>query len=83
LDEICWALNDRDTWVAITAERALLSAMGGGCQSPVGAHALVQGETLRLRAISFMGNKVRQAERCAPCQSAAQVGADLAVELKN
>ncbi|HMO66431.1 MAG TPA: hydroxymethylbilane synthase, partial [Verrucomicrobiota bacterium] len=47
---VCRALNHRPTWLAVTAERALLRAFGGGCHSPVGAHAVVRGDRLVLRA---------------------------------
>jgi hydroxymethylbilane synthase len=35
---------------AVTAERALLAALQGGCNVPLGAHAQVEGDVLRLRA---------------------------------
>jgi len=44
-------LDDRPTRTAITAERALLAAMGGGCQVPIGALGTVRGDTLQLRGI--------------------------------
>ena len=31
---------------AVTAERAVLAALGGGCQAPMGSHAYVDGQTL-------------------------------------
>ena len=34
------ALSDADTFAAITAERALMAALEGGCQVPIGAQAL-------------------------------------------
>jgi hydroxymethylbilane synthase len=37
----CRGLDDPDTRVAVTAERAVLSTLGGGCQVPIGAHAVV------------------------------------------
>ena len=36
---------------AVTAERALLETLGGGCQVPVGAHAVIDGSSVYLRAI--------------------------------
>ena len=33
------------------AERAVLSALGGGCLTPIGAHARVEGPQLHLMAI--------------------------------
>ena len=36
---ICARLNHHHTFQCVTAERAFLRAMGGGCQSPVAAYA--------------------------------------------
>jgi hydroxymethylbilane synthase len=47
----CQALDHAETRAAVTAERALLGALGGGCQTPIGAHAQVVGTSLRLMAI--------------------------------
>ncbi|HEX8072913.1 MAG TPA: hydroxymethylbilane synthase [Pyrinomonadaceae bacterium] len=41
-------LNHDATRAACTAERALLNALGGGCQVPIAAHATVQNGRLRL-----------------------------------
>src|ERR1035437_8726563 len=49
--DACAALDHRDTHAAITAERGLLAALGGGCQVPIGAHATVDGGRLRLEGI--------------------------------
>lgn len=43
-------VNDRSTAVAVAAERAVLAELGGGCLLPLGAWALVTGETLTLHA---------------------------------
>ena len=48
---IASTLDHRDTRFAVTAERAVLAALGGGCQVPIGAYATVQGESISLRAI--------------------------------
>jgi hydroxymethylbilane synthase len=32
--------------IAVTAERAVLAALGGGCQAPIGSHAYIDGDTL-------------------------------------
>src|SRR5204862_1117599 len=42
-------LNDPATRAAVLAERAFLREMGGGCQVPMGAHAVVDEGGLRLR----------------------------------
>jgi len=47
----CKALDHAPTRAAVTAERAVLAALGGGCSTPIGAYARVDGERLRLMAI--------------------------------
>jgi len=49
--EACRVLDHPDTHAAVTAERGVLSALGGGCQVPIGAHATVAEGWLRLRAV--------------------------------
>ena len=49
--QIAQRLEDLDTRAAVTAERAVLASLGGGCQAPMGAHATVGHRTIRLRAI--------------------------------
>lgn len=45
--ELLRPLNDIPTLTSVAAERALLRAMGGGCQVPIGAHGrLVDGKLL-------------------------------------
>lgn len=48
---VCAQLEDRAARCAVEAERALLAALGGGCQVPLGAHAWLDGGRLRLRAV--------------------------------
>jgi hydroxymethylbilane synthase len=47
----CLQLNHAPTQMAVTAERALLAALGGGCQVPIGAYATVAGNRLSLQAV--------------------------------
>jgi len=47
----CRSMNHAPTYAAITAERAVLEVLGGGCQVPVGAHAVVEGDRLRMLAV--------------------------------
>jgi len=49
--DICAALDHASTRAAVTAERAVLSALGGGCQVPIGAYAVLTGNELRLAAV--------------------------------
>jgi hypothetical protein len=43
-------LGDPHTDLAVRAERAFLRTLRGGCQAPVGAHAVYDGTTLRMHA---------------------------------
>jgi len=54
----CQKLNHAATHSAITAERALLAALGGGCQVPIGAYATVTGDRLSIQAIVVSPNGV-------------------------
>ena len=81
LEKIIAALNDPVTQACVTAERAFLRAMGGGCQLAVGALAERCGEQLRLRAISFLGATPQQGERSGAVSEAVSLGESLAREL--
>src|SRR6266581_2398025 len=50
-ENACQALDHAATRAAVTAERAVLSALGGGCLTPIGAHARVDGDRLQVMAI--------------------------------
>lgn len=80
---ICERLNHFNTLQCVTAERAFLAAMGGGCQSPVAAYAEVVGKQIRMRALSFTHGPVRHAEGKASLKEPAELGQRLAAELKN
>jgi len=81
-DRICAALNDATTHACVTAERAFLRGMGGGCQLAVAAHATIDQGQLRLTAVSFLGARpIRGEARGAPAD-AASIGLDLANRLR-
>jgi hydroxymethylbilane synthase len=42
-------VNDAQTEIAVTAERAFLAGLGGGCSLPIAAYATIEGDRLRLR----------------------------------
>jgi hydroxymethylbilane synthase len=79
---ICERLDHFETCQSVTAERVFLAGMGGGCQSPIAAHAEVAGETVRMEAISFASGPVRRARGNRPIREAAELGRQLAAELK-
>lgn len=82
ISKICERLNDYNTFQSTTAERAFLRAMGGGCQSPVAAHAEIVGDKVSMRAASFTNEMVRRFEAKHPVAEAALLGERAAAELK-
>jgi hydroxymethylbilane synthase len=76
-------LNHFNAFQAVTAERAFLRGMGGGCQSPVAAFAEVVGDQLVMRAVSFRDPAVvKRGDAKRPVKEAAALGEDLAAQLK-
>ncbi len=49
--EIISFMNDPATSLAVTAERAFLAMLGGGCQVPVAGHATITGGVLHMDAL--------------------------------
>jgi hydroxymethylbilane synthase len=81
MDAICEKINDLETQQCVTAERAFLAAMGGGCQSPVAAYAEIQGNEIQMRAVSFRDGPIRRTEAKRPRTEAEALGKQLAKEL--
>ncbi len=73
-------MDDRPTRQAVTAERALLKGLGGGCQVPVGALAVVDDNYLRLQGIVIQvdGKKWLTGETVAKPDNAYEAGLSLA-----
>ncbi|HXE41702.1 MAG TPA: hydroxymethylbilane synthase, partial [Candidatus Baltobacteraceae bacterium] len=81
--KICERLNHFNTFHCVTAERAFLSAMGGGCQSPVAAYAEVDGNKIFMSAVSFHdAAKVKRGDGKRPISEAAELGQEIAERLK-
>ncbi len=77
------ALDHPETRAAVTAERAVLRGLGGGCQVPIGAHARVSGPSLAIDAVvvSPDGRALVRKRRAGPARDAERIGAELAEEL--
>jgi hydroxymethylbilane synthase len=52
--EVTAAVNHRDTAITAKAERRILSVTKCGCHAPVGAYAMIQGDTIEI--IAFIAN---------------------------
>ena len=53
--EILDHLNDSESFISVTAERAMLRALRAGCLAPVGAFAEIVEETLQLQGVVLSG----------------------------
>ena len=73
-------LDDAETRAAIIAERALLAALHGGCQVPLGAWARIERGELVLEACvcSVDGSQYVKQRATAPAEQAAQLGEHMA-----
>jgi|SRR5579871_4406972 len=74
--EICAVLDHAPTRAAVTAERAVLGALGGGCQVPIGAHAVVDSGILRLVGVVIAPDGTRAVRKNAegPVANAEEIG---------
>lgn len=76
-------LNHEVTHFACSAERALLRALGGGCQLPIAAHAVVDDHDLRMIGLvaSRDGRQLVREEVIGPRADSERLGAMLANRL--
>ncbi|MDF1555502.1 MAG: hydroxymethylbilane synthase [Deferrisomatales bacterium] len=76
-------LNHRPTWLAVTAERAFLATLEGGCQVPIAGYAQVDGDTLKLRGLvgSLDGETLIRGSREGGANDAQMIGQSLGEEI--
>jgi hydroxymethylbilane synthase len=76
-------LEDRVTRLAVTAERAFLARLEGGCTVPLAAHARVNGDRIALDGLVGRpdGSKVVRARREGAAADAERIGTELAEAL--
>jgi hydroxymethylbilane synthase len=74
-------LDHAETRTAVTAERAMLEKLGGGCQVPIGGYAFLEKGVIHMRAIvaSPDGRRVVRAELSGvdPARTGASLGRNL------
>lgn len=76
-------LDHEATHQAVRAERATLLELGGGCQTPMAAHACVDGDDLRLVAVvaSLDGLRVLRGSTSGPRSAPEELGRKAAQDL--
>jgi hydroxymethylbilane synthase len=75
--------DHRRTRVVATAERIVLSRVGGGCIAPIGVHARIEGDRIRLRAdvLSTDGGECVSLDRRYPVESYIEGAKEIAGEM--
>lgn len=81
--EIVQKLNHFPSQAAITAERALLKKLEGGCQIPIGALGTLEGDQLTVKGVvaSLDGKDLIRSSITGPASEAAGLGERLAQQL--
>ena len=76
-------INEPASWYGVTAERAFLLALGGGCQAPIAALASVDNGDLRIRGLvaSQCQQKMLRANEAGTARDAVEIGERLAKKL--
>jgi len=76
-------INHLPTWQSVTAERAFLSALGGGCRAPIAALGTINGTTLKLEGmvVEASGKKILCASEEGSAILAEEVGVRLAQKM--
>jgi len=77
-------LDDQATHASVTAERAFLASLGGGCRSPIGAWARPEDEGLRVDGIVLRpdGTDPCRATRTGATEDASLLGTQLGDDIK-
>lgn len=77
-------LDDARTAACVRAERAVSRALGGSCQVPLAAHAVIDGDGLWLRGLVATpdGRRIARAETRGAADDAEDAGVRLAAELR-
>ncbi|GIH22438.1 porphobilinogen deaminase 1 [Acrocarpospora phusangensis] len=83
LADLLSVLDDGRTRAAVSAERAVLSALEAGCSAPVGAYAVVDGNTLNLTAtvVAIDGTGAVRKSASGPRTAAMDLGRELAAAM--
>jgi hydroxymethylbilane synthase len=83
--DIVACIDDEAASAALRAERAVVTALGGGCQMPIGAYAAIDGGTLGLTGIvvSLDGTRIARAEVRGHAGDPESAGAEVAARLRS
>lgn len=76
-------IDDAAAHTAVLCERAYLRRLGGGCELPIGALAVIDGDEIHLDALvaAYDGSTIVRRSRRAPIAHAVRLGSELAEEV--
>jgi hydroxymethylbilane synthase len=76
-------LDHRETRIACLAERAFLRGLGGGCQLPIAAHAVLDGDIFQLDGLVARpdGSEILRGSSSGPAEHPEALGSQLASQL--
>jgi hydroxymethylbilane synthase len=75
-------LHDEETYLCVSAERAVNQVIGGDCHTPIGAYAKIIGDQLLLNAVLGQDNQLFRADATGAKEKAAQLGEQVGLALK-
>lgn len=75
-------LNDENSFIEASIERAFVQNLNGGCQVPIGINAKIQGEEILIKAILGLpdGSKILKANKTIKKEAYREAGKNLAQE---
>ncbi len=78
-------LNDEDSFIAVSGERAFLKRLGGGCQVPIAAFAQIENSLLKMDGLvgTIDGKRLIRHHMEGPVEQAESLGIELAEVLLN
>ena len=81
--DIVSRIDDAEAALALRAERAVVTRLGGGCQMPIGAYAEITGDRMNVTGlvVSVDGARVAQAAVSGAASNAEALGAETAAQL--
>jgi hydroxymethylbilane synthase len=85
LAELVSKLDDKNSRIAVEAERAILSSMHGGCSIPLGVYSQISGDNIIIDAVisDVEGDKYIKRSKTANINKAKSCAEELAQELLN
>ena len=81
--ELLQTIHDADTAVGVLAERSFLTALEGGCQVPIAAYAIVDGDKILLHGLlaNLDGSRFVRKKATGPATDPEELGRSLAASV--